>query len=107
MNCVPNSNFEVATSDHRIVTAKIQLGLGRYAARTTITVHYDCYRLINKDIRDRDTFTLRDKFDALQEIAETPTPNDEYENFVNSRLKPATEYIANKQRAKPRGDISG
>ena len=25
--------------------------------------------------------TLRNKFDALQEIPETPTANDEYENF--------------------------
>ena len=48
------------------------------------------------------TLTLRNKFDALQEISETPTPNDEYENFVNAHLKAAAKCIPTKQRAKPR-----
>ena len=34
--------------------------------------------------RDKYTFTLRNKFDALLEISETPTMNDGYENFVNA-----------------------
>ena len=46
--------------------------------------------------------TLRNKFDALPEISETPTPNDEYENFVNVHLEAAAECISTKQRAKPR-----
>ena len=37
--------------------------------------------------------TLRNKFVALQEISETPTPNDEYENFVNAHLEVAAECI--------------
>ena len=40
----------------------------------------------NQDIRDKYMSTLRNKFDALQVIAETPTPSDEYENFVNAHL---------------------
>ena len=39
---------------------------------------------------------LRNKFNALQEISETPTPNDEYENFVHAYLKVATECIPTK-----------
>ena len=46
--------------------------------------------------------TVRNKFDALQEISETSTPNDEYENSVNAHLEMAAECIATKQRAKPR-----
>ena len=42
---------------------------------------------------------LRNKFDALQEISKTPTPNDKYENFVNAHLEAAAEYIPTKQRA--------
>ena len=57
--------------------------------------------LNNRNIRDRYTLTLRIKFDALQEISETPTPNDEYENFANAHLEAATECIPTKQRAKP------
>ena len=45
---------------------------------------------------------LRNKFDPLQEISETPTLNDEYEKFVNAHLEAAAECIPTKQRAKPR-----
>ena len=46
--------------------------------------------------------TLRNKFDALLEISDTPTLNYEYENFVNAHLEAAAECILTKQRAKPR-----
>ena len=44
----------------------------------------------------------RNKFDGLQEIPETPTVNDEYENFVNAHLEATAECVPTKQRAKPR-----
>ena len=52
--------------------------------------------------------TLRNKFDALQEISETLTLNDEYENFVNAHIEAAAECIPTKQRAKlsPMRDIN-
>ena len=46
--------------------------------------------------------TLTNKFDALQEISETLTPNDEYENFVNAHIEVAVECIPTKQKAKRR-----
>ena len=46
--------------------------------------------------------TLRNKFDALQDISETLNPNDEYENFINAHIEAAAKYIPTKQRAKPR-----
>ena len=53
------------------------------------------------------TITLRNKFDALQKILETLTPNDEYENFVNAQMEAAAGCIPIKLRAKySRGDIS-
>ena len=70
-------------------------------ARTTTTVHYDWFLLNNRDIRDKYTLTLRNKFDILQEKTETRTPNDEYENFVNAHLEAAAECIPTKQIAKP------
>ena len=48
------------------------------------------------------TLTLRNKFDTLQEISETPSPNEKYENFVNSHLEEAAESRPTQQRAKPR-----
>ena len=86
------------SSDHRIVTAKIR----KNETRTTTTVHYDCFLLNNRDIRDEYALTLRDKFDARQEKTETHTPNDEYENFVNAHLEAAAECIPTKQKTKPR-----
>ena len=90
------------SSDHRTVTAKIRLNLRRNVAQTTTTVHYDYTLFNNRDIRDKYTLTLRNKFDALQEISEQPSPNDEYENFVNAHLEAAAKCIPTKQRAKPR-----
>ena len=46
--------------------------------------------------------TLRKKFDALQEISETPTPNEEHENYINAHLEAAADCIPTKQRVKPR-----
>ena len=102
MNSESYSSFEGVFSDHRIVTAKIQLSLRRNTARTTATVHYDWSLLNNKDISDKYAITLRNKFDALQERTETYTPNDEYENLANAHLEAATECIPTKQKAKPR-----
>ena len=87
------------TSDHRIVTAKIRLSLRKNAIRTT-TVHYDWALLNDRDIWDKYTLALRNKYEALQEQTKTHTPNEEYENFVNAHLEAAAEFIPTKQRTK-------
>ena len=81
LNCKAYSSFEGVSSNHRIVTAKICLSLHRNAVQTTTTIHYNWSLLNNKDISNKHTLTLRNKFNAQQEISETPTPNEEYENF--------------------------
>ena len=101
LNCEAYSSFEDVSSDHRIIMAKIGLHLWRNAARTTTTIHYEWSLLNNRGIGDKYTLTLRNKY-TLQEISETPTPNDEYENFINAYLKAAAERIPTKQRIKIR-----
>ena len=64
--------------------------------------HYYWTLLNNRDIRDKYALTQKNEFDALQEKTETYSPNDEYENSVNTYLEVATECIPTKQRAKPR-----
>ena len=54
----------------------------------------------NRDINKKYMITLRNKYDALQEISETLTLNDEYENFVNANMEANAEYIPPKLRAK-------
>ena len=44
----------------------------------------------------------RNKFDALQDISETLTPNDEYENFVNAHIEVVAECIPTKLKGKLR-----
>ena len=69
-------------------------------ARAITTKHYEWALLNNKYIRDKYTLALRNKYNAQQEQTETPTPNEEYENFVNAHLEAAAEYILTKQRRK-------
>ena len=87
VNCEAYSSFEGVSSDHRNVTAKIILNLRKTATRITTTIHYD-WALINiKDIKNKYVVALKNKFDALQEMTETHTPNDNYENFVNAHFE--------------------
>ncbi len=44
--------------------------------------------------------TVRNKFNTLQEIAETHTSNEEYKNFVNANMETAAECIPTKPRDK-------
>ena len=46
--------------------------------------------------------TVRNKFDTLQEICETHTLNDEYENFITAHIEVAAECIPTKPREKSR-----
>ena len=64
--------------------------------------HYDWSMLNNRDINDKYIITQRNNFDALQEIWEILTPNDEYENFVNGLMEEAAECKPTKLRAKHR-----
>ena len=102
LNCEAYSSFEGVYSDHRIITAKIRLSLCRNARQTTKTAPYDWSMLNNKDISEKYTIILRNKFDAFQEVSETVTPNDEYENFVNAYIEAAVECILTKLRTKYR-----
>ena len=67
---------------------------------TTTTKHYDWALLNNIDIRDKYTLTLSKKYDPLQEPTETPTPNEEYESFVNAHLEEPVGFIPTKKRRK-------
>ena len=88
-----NIVYEKENSEFKPVKLRLKIDLVSYPARAE--------GLVNR-IRDKYTLTLRNKFDALQEISETPTPSDEYENFVNVHLEAAVECIPTKQRAKSR-----
>ena len=102
MNCEAYSSFEVVSTDHRIVTAKIRLSLRKNAKRTATTKHYDWALLNNRDIRDKYVLELRNRFETLQEKTEKSTPNGEHENFVNAHLEAAAICIPTKLKTKYR-----
>ena len=102
MNCEAYSSFEGVSTDHRIVTAKIRLSLRKNAKGIATTKHYDWALLNNRDIRDKYVLELRNRFETLQEKTEKSTPNDEYENFVNTHLEAAAKYIPTKLKTKYR-----
>ena len=102
MNCKAYSSFEGVSSDHRIVTAKIGLSQQKNDTWTATTKHYDWALLNNRDIRDKYVLELRNRFETLQEETEKGTPNDEYENFVNTYLEEAAKCIPTKPRTKYR-----
>ena len=82
INCALNCQVY----SHQSVMAKIRLSFRRNATQTTKIAHYDWYQFNNRDISDKYTIILRKKFDALQEISETLTPNDEYVNVFNVHM---------------------
>ena len=73
-----------------------------------LQLHTDWSLLNNWDISDKYTITQRNKFNVPQEISKTLTPNDKYENFVDTIIEAAEECIPTKLRAKhsSMGDIS-
>ena len=102
INCEAYSSFMGVSSNHWIVTAKIQLSQPKNTTQTATIKNYDWALLNNRDIRDKYVLELRNRFRALQKKTEKGTPNDEYENFINTHLKAAAKCIPTKPRTKYR-----
>ena len=98
MNCEACFSFEGVSSDHGKITTKPT----KNSSRTTTTKHYDWALLNNRDIRDKYVLELRNRFKTLQVKTEKGTPNEEYENFVNTHLKAAAKCIPTKPKTKYR-----
>ena len=92
------SSFEGVSSDHRVVTPKISLGLRRNKIKTVKTTRYDWSSLTNRNISYK--YTVSNEFDTFQEISETHNPNGEYEKFVTGHMEATAEWIPPKPRAK-------
>ena len=92
---------------HRIAPANIRLSQHRNKKRTVKITCNDWSSLSKRDNSNRYTVTVRKKFNTLQEIVETHTPNDKYENGVVAHIEEeeeeaVKECIPTKPRAKCR-----
>ena len=75
MNCEAYSSFEYVSSDHRIVKMKIGLNLRRNKKQSKPHVTTRPHLPIEILVIYIYTATVRNKFDILQEISKTHTPN--------------------------------
>ena len=69
---------------------------------TVKTTRYDWSSLINRDINNKYTTTVRNKFNTLREISERHTPNDKYGKIVTTHMEAGAECMQNKTRARCR-----
>ena len=63
-------------------------------------MHYDWSLFNNRDVSNKYTITLRNKFDTLLQLSKKLTLDDENENFVNAYIEAVAEYIPTKLTAK-------
>ena len=73
-----------------------------YAKKQVKATYHDWSSFSNRNISHKYMVLKRNKFDILQEISETYTPNDECEHFVTAHIEATEECIPTKPRAKCR-----
>ena len=102
-NCRAYNSFVTVSSDHRIVTAKIQLSLRANKKKTSGTIRHDWSHLANNpEISDKFIVSLKNRFAALQESDEQHTATARYKNFEIACKEAANKIIPPKERTKKR-----
>ena len=90
VNCEAYSSFQGIFSDYRIILGKICLSLQRN--KTVKASQYNLSSFTDNDIKNH--YTVRNKFDSLQETStKRHTPDDKYKNFVSIYIEVASEWI--------------
>ncbi|XP_063587867.1 uncharacterized protein LOC134765253 [Penaeus indicus] len=93
-NCEAYSSFEGVSSDHRIVSCKIQLSLRANKRKTSKIPRCDWTQFMcNTNIQDKYTVTVRNRFQILQTDNNNNDPNETYMNFVKAHKQAAQECI--------------
>ena len=101
-NCEAYNSFEGVSSDHRIVSIKVQLSLRANKKKSSIKLPFDWKQLSsNADIRNKFTITLQNCFSQLQnEDNDNINPNNTYINFMNAHKPAAEDCIPLKHKTK-------
>ena len=101
-NCEAYNSFEGVSSDHRIVSIKVQLSLRANKKKSSIKPPFDWKQLSsNADIRNKFTITLQNRFSQLQnEDNDNIIPNNTYINFMNAHKQAAEDFIPLKHKTK-------
>ena len=101
MNCEAYSSFCGVSSDHRIVSCNLTLSLRKNKTKKITKTPYDWSQLAkNQHVKDAYTLELHNRFNALQESEENPSPNSTYDNFIQSHHFAAEKCIPLRPKAK-------
>ena len=93
-NCRAYNSFISVASDHRIVTANIQLALRANKNKSSRIKPYDWSNLNNKaDIRNKFIIEVKNRFEALQNDEETISANTAYTYFETACKESSAKYI--------------
>ena len=99
MKCEAYFSFEGESSYDRIVAAKLQLSLHRNMKQIIKTTRYEWSSLTKRNISNKYSVTVRNKFNTLQDISERHTPE---KKIVSANIEATAECIATKPRPKCR-----
>ena len=101
-NCEVCNSFESVSSDHRIVSIKVQLSLRADKKESSIKPLFDWKQLSsNADIRNKFIITLQNRFSQLQnEDNDNINPNNTCNNFMNAYKQAAEGCIPLKHKTK-------
>ena len=101
-NCEAYNSFEGVSSDHRILSIKVQLSLRANKKKSSIKPSFDWKQLSsNADIRHKFTITLQNRFSQLQnDDNDNINPNNTSINFMNAHKQAAEDCIPLKHKTK-------
>ena len=100
-NCEAYSSFEGVLSDHRIITAELQLSLRANRKNDALRIPYEWSALSDSpDICAQFTIELTNRFESLQGRDGNTTADSTYKNFVSAHREAAEICIPRKPRQK-------
>ena len=96
-NCEGYSSFSSLVSDHRLVSAKVQLSL-QMSKCPPRKKNFDWSALRNAELQQLYTITVRNRFNEL--FNESDTITEQYGNFIEANAEAADKLIPLKKKAK-------
>ena len=102
-NCEAYNSFSSVISDHRIVSGHIRLSLRANNRKLNTSPPYLWKSLVHdRNVRDRYTIQVRNRFDILETENIVDDPNTTYENFIKAHQEAASSCVPLKPKKRKR-----
>ena len=103
VDCQAYSTFHAIRSDHRPVTARIRLSLRANKMNKNKKVPYDSSKLItDENVKNAYSIEVRNRYQALQGLADDDTANTMYKNIMVAHTKSAELHVPLKVKVSKR-----